>query len=198
MALLSLTDDHGHRCGRAGAGKRESITKWLSWLAEQAPNRAPAAPRPTTTTGQIRHPGHWVRSIASGNSDRTPRAGWQESFVCLFPLFVYFPYEPPATSTPRLRSTPTSRSQIPIATWHMGIWHWHMAHGDLAHGGLGTWGNKKPGNAHHNGIGEISCSMCLVVASERKFCRSALINFLRVTAFHLPSAKAPQNPQVET
>jgi hypothetical protein len=37
--------DHRHRCGGlADAGKRESFTKWLSWMAEQAPNRAPAAP----------------------------------------------------------------------------------------------------------------------------------------------------------
>jgi hypothetical protein len=84
--------------------------------------------------------------------------GWQESFVCLFPLFVYFPYEPPATATPRLRSTPTPTPRSPFATWQMGIWHWHMAHGHLAHGDMGTWANQKPGNAHHNGIGEISFS----------------------------------------
>jgi hypothetical protein len=83
--------------------------------------------------------------------------------VCLFPLFVYFPYEPPATATPRLRSTPRPRPRSPFATWQMGrIWHRRMAHGDM-----GTWGNQKPGNAHHNGIGEISCSMRLIVASER-------------------------------
>jgi hypothetical protein len=45
----NLTDHHTDTActgcgGRAGAGKRESITKWLSWMADQAPNRAPAAP----------------------------------------------------------------------------------------------------------------------------------------------------------
>jgi hypothetical protein len=34
QSLLTALTDHGHRCGgRADAGKRESITKWLSWLA---------------------------------------------------------------------------------------------------------------------------------------------------------------------
>jgi hypothetical protein len=69
---------------------------------------------------------------------------------------------------------------------------WHMAHGHLAPGHMGTWANKKLGNAHHNGIGEISCSMCLIVASERKFFRIASVKFLRVT-FHLPSALKPWN-----
>jgi hypothetical protein len=67
-------------------------------------------------------------------------------------------------------------------TWHMATWHM----------GTWAWANQKPGNAHHNGIGEISCSMCLIVASERKFFCSAWFNFLRVT-FHLPVAVKPWN-----
>jgi hypothetical protein len=60
-----VSDDR-HRCGGlADAGRRESFTKWLKWLAEQAPSRGPAAP----TTGQIRHPGHWVRSLPSRRSN---------------------------------------------------------------------------------------------------------------------------------
>jgi hypothetical protein len=80
-----------------------------------------------------------------------------------------------------------------MGIWHMGIWHMatcHMPHGHLAHGDMGTWANQKPGNVHHNGIGEISCSMCLIVASERKFRRSALVNLMWVT-FHLPVALKP-------
>jgi hypothetical protein len=76
-----------------------------------------------------------------------------------------------------------------MATWHMATWHmatWHMATWHM-----GTWANQK-GNAHHNGIGEISCSMCLIVASERKFFRSTWLNFLQVT-FHLPVALKPWN-----
>jgi hypothetical protein len=75
---------------------------------------------------------------------------------------------------------------------HGHLAHGHLAHGDLAHGDMGTWANQKPGNAHHNGIGEISCSMCLIVASERKFTRSAWLNCLQVT-FHLPVALKPWN-----
>jgi hypothetical protein len=64
-----------------------------------------------------------------------------------------------------------------MATWCMTTWH------------MATWGHGqiKKGNAHHNGIGEISCSMCLIVASERKFRRSASRNFVQVTS-HLPVA----------
>jgi hypothetical protein len=62
-----------------------------------------------------------------------------------------------------------------LGAWHMGTW--------------GSWANKKTGNAHHV-IGEISCSMCLIVASERNVVLSAWINFVRVT-FHLPSALKP-------
>jgi hypothetical protein len=66
---------------------------------------------------------------------------------------------------------------------------WHLAHGHLAHGHLGTWANKINGNAHHNGIGEISCSMCLIVASERKFILKRREHFF---AGHIPSAICTQ------
>jgi hypothetical protein len=80
---------------------------------------------------------------AVGSSHPGTMGGWSawrrqllaELLVCLFPLratsHAAAQIQP---ATPRLRSTPTPRSQIPIATWHTA--HGHLAHGHLAHG---TW-----------------------------------------------------------
>jgi hypothetical protein len=120
------------------------------------------------------------------------------SLVCLFPLRATSHSHTAAqihTHTqipdPHLPHG-NGKSHLPHGKWGSGTGTWHMAHGHLAHGDMGTWANQKPGNAHHNGIGEISCSMCLIVASERKFRRSAMFNWLRVT-FHLPFALKPWN-----
>jgi hypothetical protein len=86
-------------------------------------------------------------------------------FCCLFPLFlfVYFcclfisltsPYEPPATATPRVRSTPTPRS--PFAT--PGIW-------DLGSGTWppGTWGHGQIKNPATRITAELAKSAALCV-----------------------------------
>jgi hypothetical protein len=56
------TSDHRHRCGGlAGAGKRESITKWLDgWLSR--PQTGPLPPLPRSRSGtQGTGTGHFPR-----------------------------------------------------------------------------------------------------------------------------------------
>jgi hypothetical protein len=74
----------------------------------------------------------WHTGLQTGWAENAPRSTTKAA--CLFISLAS--HEPPATP-PRLRSTPTPRSQIPIATCHMGTWH--MGTGHLAHGHLGTW-----------------------------------------------------------
>jgi hypothetical protein len=64
-------------------------------------------------------------------------------------------------------------------TWHMATWHM----------GTWAWANQKPGNAHHNGIGEISCGNVFNCCFRAKILLQRVVQLL---AGHIPSASSSQ------
>jgi hypothetical protein len=136
--------------------------------------------------GQVTHHKRLLAAEAAGLDGGLD--GSHNVLVCLFPLFVHFPYEPPDTATPRLRSTPTPQTPIchmangdlGSGTWHMATWH------------MGTWGHgeiKNPAtrittrNWRNQLVYVFNCCFRAKIPSKRVD---------QFSAGHIPSASSTQ------